>query len=282
MPFNIEEAIAKIRTKRALESTTKTKETKAKRKCKKIEPLSTVLAEIAKKFERVVGIDMSLNNPGMCIVCFTTKTIQLFGLRNRKCETATQRLIEDPESPFHKWLVQVNLIEQISPIASSNEAETSTTEETSSTVRMKRYDERVRVLCSIIGESNAKTMIAIEDYAYKVRVRSKNNFQCGYTEAQRKLTELGGILRWSLMQRGFNLYEIVPSKVKRLFSSYGGAKKFNMCNTYEDILHMPSLYEMLNIKRRETSNSTPHPIEDMVDAFAVAISVMYCSLEPPH
>jgi Holliday junction resolvasome RuvABC endonuclease subunit len=127
---------------------------------------------------------------------------------------------------------------------------------------MARYETRIHSLLGIIGvNENNSVKLGIEHYAYSA----------GGTHSDSTLKELGGILRRQLCHSKHNIVEIVPSQVKRIFAQQGNAKKNDMYKAFLDIYKLPDLRPLMNVDIRK---NIMHPIDDMVDAFAVAMSVL--------
>jgi len=115
----------------------------------------------------------------------------------------------------------------------------------------------------MIGPGSDDTVVGIEHYSFM----SKN------TNATSILIELGSLLRGLLLTRGHKILEIPPTTVKNMFSDSGRASKDDMYAAYLEFFHLPSLYSLLGLKDNYTS--VPHPIEDIVDSMAVALTTTY-------
>jgi len=250
---------------------------------------SPVAVNWAQKFEAlrrapqpwqwIIGIDMSLTNPGLCLLNPQLRLIHLFAFRNRIKETNSQTLVISPESVFHQWVLRTTVIE-----------EWPDPEQTFpfSLPRLARYEARIQSLLGLIGENHqGTTLVGLEHYA----------FAAGATRGDSTLKELGGILRRQLCHMKHRVVEIVPSQVKRIFCQKGDAKKKDMYRAYRELYHLPDLMQLLNIraseptapakKKQKTSRASKasprapksiddvsHPVEDMVDALAVAMAVI--------
>lgn len=204
----------------------------------------------------VYGIDMSLTNPGLCIINPHRQLVQLFCFRNRKCERPGQKLVDSPQSPFFGWLLEAVVL-QDAPLPPDP-----------TLPRIARYEGRIRTLMALIGNNlNDSKRVGIEAYSY----------QSAPTEGDTMLKELGGILRLHLHQQRHRILEIPPTTVKKIFSNKGSAKKTDMYVAYQNLFELPDLFQLLNMKPKETYTQTPHPIEDMVDALAVALATIELS-----
>lgn len=250
---------------------------------------TSVAVDWAQKFEAlrrapqpwhwIIGIDMSLTNPGLCLLNPQLRLIHLFGFRNRIKETNSQTLVNCPESVFHQWVLRTTVIE-----------EWPDPEQTFpfSLPRLARYEARIQSLLGLIGHNHqGRTIVGLEHYA----------FAAGATRGDSTLKELGGILRRELCHRNHRVIEIVPSQVKRIFCQKGDAKKKDMYRAYRELYRLPDLMQLLNIRaseplapRKKKQKTSPaaavsprvpktvedvsHPVEDMVDALAVALAVI--------
>ncbi len=202
----------------------------------------------------VCGIDLSLTNPGLCVINPSHRTIHLFSFRNRVCESNSNTLITDPESIFAGWLLKISVIES-----------DQSSDKSYSLFRFQRYQEKLQIMVALINYhcQSHQRIVGIEGYSY----------QSGAGEADTILKELGGCLRL-LLCKEHQMMEIPPATIKKLFSGKGHAKKPDMYQAYRNQYHMPDLFTLLHIKE-PSSGKTPHPIEDLVDAFAVALSTLY-------
>jgi Holliday junction resolvasome RuvABC endonuclease subunit len=219
---------------------------KSRKKARVVNNLETILR--AQKHEWIVGIDMSLTNPGLCRLCPRLRMIHLYAFRNRIKEQNTLTLIRTPGSVFDGWVLQTTVLEEWPENTYQF-----------SLPRMERFVTRVQTLTGLIGTE--KTIVGIENYA----------FAANATRGDCILKELGGILRCELCKLGHEIVEIVPSQVKNLFCQKGSATKKDMYAAFVNQYKLPDIASLImsNQKRVES-----HPVEDMVDAFAVAVSVM--------
>jgi len=206
----------------------------------------------------ICGIDMSLNNPGLCILDPVQKTIRMFCFRNRKKERAFIRYIEDITSPFKDWLMELIILEE--------KPESSTPLFAFSLFRFNRYEEKIQKLLSLIGSNKHQNkLVGIEGYSFNSKATPADTF----------LKELGGCLRLSLCRMKHNIMEIPPSTIKKIFSAQGQATKKDMYLTYTDKFNLPDLFSLMNLGEKNDFKDIPNPINDLVDALAVALSVMY-------
>jgi len=136
--------------------------------------------------------------------------------------------------------------------------------------RFERYEARLQSLLALIGENKSQDkVVGLEGYSFYSRA----------TQADTALKELGGCLRRSLCHMKHTIMEIPPSTVKKIFSGSGKADKNEMYSSYRQIYDLPDLFTLLSLGEEqpylETDKTIPHPIEDMVDALAVAMATIH-------
>jgi Holliday junction resolvasome RuvABC endonuclease subunit len=122
-------------------------------------------------------------------------------------------------------------------------------------------DVMISTLLKYIKEPS-KCNVAIEGYAYS-RVGNSSSL----------LKECGGILKLKLLCAGFMKFDIVtPTALKKNFTGHGKATKLDMYKVFNSITCFGSsdLSSLFSIK----SSKPLHPIEDIVDAFALCIFSM--------
>jgi Holliday junction resolvasome RuvABC endonuclease subunit len=207
-----------------------------------------------------VGIDNSLLNPGVCTVDPIRKRISLYFWRNRRHDkTSAFARIHTPDSPFAAWLVETVCMEH--------------TVVTTGT-RTERYLAKTYKIVSVVHNlqvlhPTATLILAIEGYAYGAQ----------HTTSSIALAELGGCLRMLLFLTlpHVRCIELAPTSVKKAFSGNGHATKDAMWVAFEALLgqHMQhSVYHMCGMAHTAYKH-TPHPIEDLVDAFAITLTAAF-------
>lgn len=218
--------------------------------------LSVLRKKLSSMVHTVVGLDMSLSNPGICIVQPIQKKITLFYFRNRKLEHNGIKKITDEKSCFYNWFIEIICLEQ----HSDDELK-----ELGSSEKCNQYMARISmIITSILSVSKScNTLVGIEHYSY-------NSIM---SNAYSTLMELGGCMRVALSSNFYRYEEISPTAIKKLFSGNGKAKKDTMYDAYQHKYHMPDMCEMIGLGGK-TYKHVPHPVEDLVDAFAVALSTI--------
>jgi Holliday junction resolvasome RuvABC endonuclease subunit len=102
------------------------------------------------------------------------------------------------------------------------------------------------------------------------------SFQSKNSEADTMLKELGGCVRLHLWQQFKVLpVEIPPKSIKKLFLASGSSGKKEMIKNAEQYFGLPNLFELTGTS---ATIQNLHPIEDLVDAFAVATATIQLSL----
>lgn len=213
-----------------------------------------LLTESPTRHPRIVGIDMSLSNPAVTVLSLQTRSIHMYFFRNRQKEPTNAMLrINSPSSPFHMWLWQATCLEP----ASFPEP----------TVRFDAYLDKVQQILSVLGPASGPTVVGIEHYSLRSQIH-------GYsTQADMKLKELGGVLRTLLHAHGYTVKELPPSTIKKMFADKGHASKDDMYNALHSRFQLPDLCALLSLDRT-TYTHVPHPVEDMVDSLATALTVL--------
>lgn len=196
-----------------------------------------------------VGLDVSLSSPGLTVMDSQTREATIYFLTpDRKAfKSGATHLMTSGE--FAGWKITTVCLDR--PIWSKSE---------NFKERCTRYAEMVQLLLNpVLCLDPARTVVGIEHYAYSAST----------TSAYTKLMEMGGHMRVTLCQKGFQTYEFSPSYVKRIFTNSGKASKHEMCDRMVDDLGM-DLFSWIGVDVR--SNKSLGPVDDMVDSFAVALS----------
>jgi len=196
-----------------------------------------------------IGIDLSLNSPGMSIYIENENTVYAYYFPtrvkdiNRRLDTrikwnSNARFLL---CPFHKQNQAVPLLDRYHSISST-------------------------LVGTILKHSknNNKVRIRMEGYAFGCKSSSTS-----------KLHELGGILKYQLYLNGFSVEEISPTSLKKRFSNCGRSSKSNM---YEKFLEkgFPMLKETFEM---EKCKNVPNPVQDIVDSCALMESFFHTPLK---
>lgn len=159
----------------------------------------------------------------------------------------------NPQSPFHGWIIQNVCLE------SKKEWEDKDTN------RFQHYVEKLTKVLACIGPGTCK--IGIEHYI----MPKKSKFGSGINGGYLTLVELGGILRTLLWTKGHtDFIEMSASAIKSFFAGKGNADKQAMYSAYKDIWLGPDLYVCHGLKEEKYTH-VPHPLEDEIDALAIAM-----------
>jgi Holliday junction resolvasome RuvABC endonuclease subunit len=203
----------------------------------------------------VMGIDLSVSNPSVAILNPLTKKITLFFYRNRQADLAhAQQPIVD--GPFVGWTMETQCWERVDDVTTKGPIP-----------RYDRFRPIVQQIARLVGD-NHHGVVGIEHYSLQNPMNSGSHSL---------MIELGACLRWQIGTLTPIIMEIAPLQVKRLFCGLGKATKDDMYRAFSETYHLPNLYTMLGMKHDYLK--TPHPIEDMVDALAVAVGVIV--ITPP-
>ncbi len=198
-------------------------------------------------YAKCIGLDLSLNSPGWVSVNAETKVLHFYWLRQRVKEKANfDVLVDNAASPFYAWTLRGTALEtpdDLTPLGST-----------------ELYNRFTRVIGCVSGTLTPGTHVIFEAPAYGATQQS----------SQRCLMELGGCLRLGLSSAGFTFSEVAPNSAKKIFCGKGKAKKTHMHNAWLNDWHLPDLRLLLNIG--DKTKDIPHPVQDLVDALAVALS----------
>jgi len=263
----------------------KTKIVRMKEKSKRVKPVSgptvpqgvTALRRASStsslaRIGRYIGIDMSLDNPGMCCVDPVMRRLSLWFYRNRASDVG--RTMKMPPlsafagpaqtgegvpaaadaAPFHGWTLETRCIERLPDMGMTD------------VPRPARYWSCIEPLIGQLGQPQENDVVSIEHYS----------FGSGGGQSQTILYELGGVLRHELWRRKFpRVHEWSPAHLKKVFSGNGRATKEEMLEAW-DKLYAPAgtdLFYAMGMERRKYKK-VPNPLQDVVDAMAAAISGM--------
>jgi len=186
-------------------------------------------------YDVVVGVDMSLQSPGVALRRLGDPVTRLMGFQQRKRES---------ELLLHTVSSTLQVARLPYPVGMGD--------------RWVRTAHLLKSVTSWIEQflrpgSDRKVHIFIEQYALRMAGSSSVS----------KLCELGGAFRYLLNERGWTFSELSPASVKKTFAGNGRATKEEMGEAYAGRHGMPSLGGVLGVKSHQ------HPLEDMVDALAV-------------
>lgn len=134
---------------------------------------------------------------------------------------------------------------------------------TAAPTTLPRFSRYVHHLKPLFDALPSQCVVGIEHYSYDSR----------HTPAQSDLMEVGTLLRAYCHEKHWSVLEIPPSTVKKAFSSSGKASKKDMVRAWESRYFLPSLYPLLGLDEQRYTEP-PHPLEDMVDALAVALTTL--------
>jgi Holliday junction resolvasome RuvABC endonuclease subunit len=206
----------------------------------------------------LVGIDLSLTCPGLCIIDVASKCIKLLYCRQRSYETDYSATIQDQKARFHGWQVSY-LSKPAIPIQSKCEKDN----------RFIRFSFVCNFLMTeiekviVLNNESSSLHFAIESYSYASQ----------QTPSTSILYELGGIVRYAMFSKWqIQFNELSPCHIKKVFTRNGHAEKRCMISRYIQLLGIPKdvLYQKLGmIKRSGQVRKDLHPLEDLVDAFAI-------------
>jgi Holliday junction resolvasome RuvABC endonuclease subunit len=202
------------------------------------------------KYPCLIGLDMSLNSPGLCLYNQKTKHLQFYFIPQLKREVGLE----------HKD-ASITITPLLSRMLDKNEF----------TSREERFElitsmllKAIKSTCSTWGYVEKDCFIAIEGYSLKSKSSSSAS----------ALFELGGIIRNKIYNQGYTYKEISPTASKMVFTGQGSATKALMYKHWRSEYHMPNLAAIFkmnetNILSRIHEKFSITPIEDQVDSFSL-------------
>lgn len=187
-----------------------------------------------------VGLDLSLNSPGMVRYTPDSQTIHaLFYPTRRKDLTRNTSL---PST----WQGRTVFTLVPAPV------------ELTHCTTLQKYNRIAQDILTLVhSHAPERTHIRLEDYAYNMLSSSTS-----------KLHELGGVVKHVLFQAGYILQDVSPSSVKKSFTGHGRATKEQM---YTSFLHhgFPDILREFDMQE---CKGIPNPVQDIVDACALLAS----------
>lgn len=218
--------------------------------------------------KKIVGIDMSFRSPALCVLDSDRKMLwtYFFRQRQKQKEHSGQVFIADIESCFYGWTymsVCLDFSEQ---------------SHHRGLVRMHEFRLLITKIVAIICShgSARDTLVAIEHYAFNAHNRGMS---AKASSSQSLLMELGGCLRFMLCCYGFEIMELSPSTIKKTFSGSGRATKEDMYDAAMNRFHLPDIAALIGVPVGDLIH-IPHPVEDIVDAIATAVSARSAARQP--
>lgn len=216
------------------------------------------MAESKSTKRYVIGLDISLTSPGVCVHDSNVNEYTFYFSKQRKRDPVYVEwsgLYEGKQT--HLKFVQMQRYD-------AKDAKSSRSRSSDQKLpRWSVYNWKSNILCDVVRKyPPADTDLYIEGYSYCSQGGS----------APTKLYEFGGVLRTKLHECGYSLVEVAPTRIKSLFTGSGKSKKLDMYNRWIE-LHLPNLYEIFLFPK--VPKHIPKPIEDVVDAFALCSTCNY-------
>jgi Holliday junction resolvasome RuvABC endonuclease subunit len=229
--------------------------------------LNVLLLKLRKLKTIVWGIDMSVAHPGMAKFDTQKKEITFYFIRTRDTEQSANLHIHDIQSVFDDWKFDIFCIEPPSELEIAN---------IGTFPRANRIYTVVKLLTDIINSHGPNQLVAIENYAFEKHssFRKKDNTFQKSSASSTLLAETGGILRLTLSLAKHQIFEMAITANKKMFTGNGSATKDEMGAALHDIYKFPEFMKLIGLKKEEYV-SIPHPCEDLIDAFALALFKFY-------
>lgn len=197
-----------------------------------------------------IGLDMSLNSTGMAII--EGKNISLIF----KPQTKQQHHI-NWQSDIQGYHVTIRPFSFTKTVPVLKPGTTSSSREKKRIQGQKVAIVIDAVLQEIQTITQDSVTVYIEDYAYGMTNSSSLSV----------LHELGGALKYMLAKKNIAFETISPSSAKKRFTGSGRATKVDMYAALQNQLSIP-LWTIFG--KKKPGAKIPNPIQDIVDAFALA------------
>ena len=205
----------------------------------------------------VIGLDISLTSPGICVFDNSTNEYTLYYSRQRRRDPVQVQW----DGIYNEKHVVLRFLEMRQYSRQREERKRHTIE----TPRWAVYNDKSNIICQVLGQyPSAESELYIEGYSFMSQGGS----------APTKLYEFGGVLRTKLYELGYSIIEVPPTRIKSLFTGSGRSKKRDMYNKWIS-LGLPNLYDLFSFPK--VPKHVPKPIEDIVDAFALCTICNHCT-----
>lgn len=190
----------------------------------------------------IVGVDLSVSSPALCIIRTDSKTsgrdITWWVRPGRKRDIPVQW--KQGDDTFHIGFL-------LSWSDEKQEDEPSIA-----------YHDRI-ALALVDRVPEHADWIGIETYLYSAQ----------QTNCISILIEIGTLFRYHLWKKGLTPHELAVPTIKKAFTGSGRADKSDMEKAFRIQHHLPDLYQAMYYTRSTNPQTVKHPIEDMVDSYAI-------------
>jgi Holliday junction resolvasome RuvABC endonuclease subunit len=186
-----------------------------------------------------IGIDMSVNSPGIAVLQDNILTAWFYP--HRKREIGFNRVSD----------VKHTDVKQLRVVAFPGSP---LTDEPDFWTKAKRIATDLR---GIIQGLTGPVEIQMEGYAFDA-----------ISSSATKIHELGGVVKYQLAMQGIQWIEIAPTSLKKKFTGNGKADKVLMLETFIQ-MGFPDLMEYFSLS--STGGKIPNPVQDIVDASALVL-----------
>lgn len=255
---------------------------KSKRKLvrKKNKKLKTKLRkedreEHAEAARVVIGFDISLTSPALCIWDTASKKIDFLAFVQTKTkQTSAQAHYDGKNIKTEKegMQVQIHLLSKIEYESSNKKLDQAKNKEyCQATVNRLKVDQIFTRVDQILGFTKPEDVCAVfENYAFD-------------TEGTLAYTaEFTALFKDALVRRNIRFHCAAPTQLKKLFTGHGKATKYQIWNLFSNLLPETELATQLhpfykNWKKNKESGliDVPQPHEDLADAFMIAYTATH-------
>ena len=183
-----------------------------------------------------LGLDLSITSPGLVVRDDTNRSFTAYFYPARKREVGFQAQ-EQFSLSGNTWVFNI----------------TSLSTSLLDKPPLERYHIIAGDVCDIVARHSV-VHVFIEGYSFN-----------SHSSSMSKLYEVGGVVRYTLWQRGIAFTEVPPAKVKKLFAGSGRASKIQMLERFID----KGFPDLVTVFKVGTRTCVPHPVQDIVDAVAL-------------
>jgi Holliday junction resolvasome RuvABC endonuclease subunit len=213
------------------------------------------------KHSNVIGLDISIKSPAMAIYRKASETMYMIAF----AQTDKQHSI----LPLSKCKQYHELIQNVTDVGKVHLKLYRRQKQQTDQNDLQRYktmhDIFLKELEQIIPVSEIKETPAVfENYAFNAR--DTNNLT--------RLAECTGILKHRLIfEKGFPVYEIPSTTIKKWWSGSGNADKTKMMERFQSLFGKALDLDALLPHEVKVKNKIPSPHQDIVDSFAIMHSI---------
>ncbi len=217
----------------------------------------------------VLGLDISVQSPGIALYDRVTQSWSLLAWRQRKTDAADDRTILHKDTPIHVCFEPEDPEStmphlRIRRMRAKTDRILEFVKERLDALSYTCFPRAIERLIEGYAGILSTPICVIEEYAYHIS-----------SSAMTPLAEIGGIIRMQLELEEWDWIELNPSSIKLGLSGKGDADKMDMWQAFSRIYGWPLHTWCLVDKLPDpaTSRKISTPLQDLVDAVGIVYSV---------